>query len=138
MNEAAHKDHRHQNQKHGAQDLSQTAGEPLRVEGHHKGRGKKDQGVDQLEPGGGGPGGEEGGYCHLKGCTGSAGDGQAGADGQIDQNGEDGGKQGMDPAGQGIQTACPDHGDDAQNGQADGADGQTGHGGPGLYSGLGP
>ena len=25
----------------------------------------------------------------------------------------------MDPAGQGIQTACPDHGDDAQNGQAD-------------------
>ena len=44
----------------------------------------------------------------------------------------------MDPAGQGIQTACPDHGDDAQNGQADGADGQTGHGGPGLYPGLGP
>lgn len=44
----------------------------------------------------------------------------------------------MDSAGQGIQTACPDHGDDAQNGQADGADGQTGHGGPGLYPGLGP
>ena len=43
----------------------------------------------------------------------------------------------MDPAGQGVQTTRPDNGNYAQNGQADGADGQTGHGGPGLYSGLG-
>ena len=75
-------------------------------------------------------------HQHLEGGTGGAGDGKAGPDGKIHQNGEHHGEHRMHPAGKLIQTACPCHSHHARNGQADGADEQPGKGGPEVHARL--
>ena len=69
-------------------------------------------------------------------ARGGAGDGKAGPDGKIHQNGEHHGEHRMHPAGKLIQTACPCHSHHARNGQADGADGKARKGRPEAGTGL--
>ena len=108
----------------------------LVIQGHQEGGGKKKQGVAELKPHRGGARGQEGRDRHLKRGAGRPGDGQAGADGQIDQNGEHSGKGGMDPAGQFCQTPRPHHSDHTQNWEKHRADRQPGHSEPGVHPGL--
>ena len=136
MDQTAHEHCPHQQQKHGAQELAQPSGQLLRLKGHQEGGGKKKQGVAELKPHRGGARGQEGRDRHLKRGAGRPGDGQAGADGQIDQNGEHSGKGGMDPAGQFCQTPCPHHSDHTQNWEKHRADRQPGHSEPGVHPGL--
>ena len=87
-----------------------------------------------LQPG---PGAHQGGQ-HGKGGAGSAWDGQAGANGQVDQDHKDLGKHRVDPACQLFQTLGPGHSHHSGNGQPHGTDGQAQKGRPEMGACLGP
>ena len=110
----------------GTENAAQPVGELFRMQRHQKSGSEKQEGITQLQTGRA----ADQRCQHGKRCTGGAGDGQAGADGQIDQNGEHKGKGRMHPAGQRFQSAGPCHSDNARDGQADGADGKPGESGP--------
>ena len=74
-----------------------------------------------LQPG---PGAHQGGQ-HGKGGAGGAWDGQAGANGQVDQDHKDLGKHRVHPACQLFQTLGPGHSHHSGNGQPHGTDGQA-------------
>ena len=86
-----------------------------------------------LQPG---PGAHQGGQ-HGKGGAGSAWDGQAGANGQVDQDHKDLGKHRVHPACQLFQTLGPGHSHHSGNGQPHGTDGQAQKGRPEMDACLG-
>ena len=132
MDETPGKQHHDEHDQAGAEDAAQPVGKLFRPQRHQKGRCKKQHRVGQLQPG-------TAAYQrhqHLEGGTGGAGDGKAGPDGKIHQNGEHHGEHRMHPAGKLIQTACPCHSHHARNGQADGADGKARKGRPEAGTGL--
>ena len=126
-----------QNHQNGAQDLAQTVGELFGAQGNEERQPEENHRIDQLEEPDGGVRSHERGNGHFEGCTGGAGNGQTGADGQIGHDGKDLGKGRMDPLSQLIHAACPGHGDDAQYRQTNRADGKANDGEPGHRPGLG-
>ena len=135
---AGGKGHHNEAHQHGAEDLAQPVSELLRPQGQRQGGGEEHQGVNQAQQGHRGPLPHKGGHRHLKGGGGRPGDGQAGADGQIDRHGKGPGKGGVHPAGQGVHAAGPGHRHHPQHRQAHGADGQSRHGRPGVHPRHGP
>ena len=126
------KQHHDEQNQAGAEDAAQPVGELFRPQCHQKGRCKKQHRVGQLQPG-------TAAYQrhqHLEGGAGGAGDGKAGPDGKIHQNGEHRGEHRMDAAGKPVQTARPGHRRDSCDGQADGADGKARKGRPEAGTGL--
>ena len=133
VQQAAAKQDQDQHQQAGAQQPAQPTGEFFRLQGHQKGRCKEHHRVSQLQPG---PGAHQGGQ-HGKGGAGGAWDGQAGANGQVDQDHKDLGKHRVHPACQLFQTLGPGHSHHSGNGQPHGTDGQAQKGRPEMDACLG-
>ena len=130
--DAAREQHHDKHQQGGAEDAAQPLGQLFRPEGHEVRCREEYEGVEELSQ----PAPPHQRGQHLKGGAGRAGDGKAGADGQVDQHGEHLRKAGMHPPGQHGQTARPRHRRHAREGQADGADGKACEGEPDRRPGL--
>ena len=129
--QAAHKEHHNQGDEDGTEDFAQPVGEPLGLQRQGQGGGKEQHGVNQLEQSGRGALPQKGGDRHLKGGTGRPWNGQAGANGKVNQKGKRRGKPGTHPARQRVQSAGAGHRHHAQDGEAHRRHRQTRKGNPG-------
>ena len=133
---AAQKDDEDEQQQGGTEDLAKPVGELFRLEGEQERHTEEEGGVAELKESERCVRREEGGDGHFKGGAGGAGNGEAGPDGKIDEHRIDGCKARMYPSGQPGEPARPRHGDHPEDGEADGAEREPGHGGPGACPGL--
>lgn len=125
-------DHNHQNQEQQArgQNLPDAFGEFFRAQGDNHCHQEEDQRIDGQHPSGGLL--HKGSDRHFKGSGGRSRNGQPGADGQIHQDDEHGGKFFPHPSGKLLKAAGLGHGDYAQHREPDGRDGEPDHGDPGI------
>ena len=124
--QAGCKQHKDEHDKRRAEQLAQAVGQLFRLEGDQERDGEKHRRINKLPHRAAAHKRRE----HLKRGARRARDGEARADGQIDEQREHRCKARVHPRGERGQAARPRHRDHAQHGQADRAHGKAEEGRP--------